>query len=142
MIELLQIENPDYPLESIWPESYSMHYSGYVDNISGRVVDCFELRRIYGTSNFSTAKEYFERFEVYKMVVFDFFKEAMTVETESGRLILCGDRRKPIKVWLPKKLIQVSDSAERPDMYMVKMPLWLFNRTPLRNFTSWSFENA
>ena len=41
-----------------------------------------------------------------------------------------------------KKLIQVSDSAERTDMYTVKMPLWLFNRTPLRNFTSWSFENA
>lgn len=78
----------------------------------------------------------------YKTVFFDFFKEAMTVETETGRLILCGDRRKPIKVWLPKKLIQVCDSAERPDMYTVKMPLWLFNRTPLCNFTSWSFENA
>jgi hypothetical protein len=77
----------------------------------------------------------------YKTVVFDFFKEAMTVETESGRLILCGDRRKPIKVWLPKKLIQVSDS-ERPDMYTVKMPLWLFNRTPLCNYTDWSVGNA
>ena len=142
MIELVQIENPDYPLESIWPESYPMHYSGYIDDISGRVVDFFELKRIYGNSNFSTAKEYFERFEVYKMVVFDFFNLAMTVETESGRLILCGDRRNPLKVWLPKKFIQVSDSAERPDMYTVKMPLWLFNRTPLRNFTSWSFKNA
>lgn len=140
MIKLFQIENTDYPFESIWPESYSMHYSGYVDTISGRVVDCFELKRIYGKSNFSTAKEYFERFDVRKMAVFDFFKEAMTVETETGRLILCGDRRKPIKVWLPKKFIQVSDSAERPDMYTVKMPMWLFNRTPLWNFISWRVE--
>lgn len=142
MIELVQIENPDYPIECLWRKSFPMRYSGYVDLKNGCVVDCFELKRIYGYSNFSVAKEYFERFEVYKMVVFDFFKEAMTVETETGRLILCGDRRNPIKVWLPKKFIQVSDSVERPDMYTVKMPLWLFNRTPLRNFTSWSFENA
>lgn len=78
----------------------------------------------------------------YKMVVFDFFKEAMTVETETGRLILCGDRRKPLKVWLPKKFLTVSENSERPTMLSVKMPLWLFMRTPLCEFTDWSFENA
>ena len=78
----------------------------------------------------------------YKTVVFDYFKEAMTVETESGRLILCGDRRKPLKVWLPKRFLEVSENPERKTMLTVKMPFWLFNRTPLRNFTSWSFENA
>jgi hypothetical protein len=141
MIKLFQIENHDYPFECLWRKSFPMRYSGYVDLKNGRVVDCFELKRIYGLSNFSTAKEYFERYEVYKMVVFDFFKEAMTVETETGRLILCGDRQNPIKVWLPKKLIKVSDS-ERPDMYTVKMPLWLFSRTPLCNYTDWSVGNA
>lgn len=76
----------------------------------------------------------------YKTVVFDFFKESMTVETESGRLILCGDRRNPIKVWLPKKLLEVSENPERPTMLTVKMPFWLFNRTPLCYYTDWSFE--
>ena len=76
----------------------------------------------------------------YKMVVFDFFKEAMTVETETGRLILCGDRRNPTKVWLPKKLLEVSANSERPTMLSVKMPLWLFMRTPLCDYTDWSVE--
>ena len=76
-----------------------------------------------------------------KTVVFDFFKEAMSVQTESGRLILCGDRRRPIKVWLPKKLIQVSENPERPTMLTVKMPFWLFIRTPLCDFMDWSVEN-
>lgn len=78
----------------------------------------------------------------YKTVVFDFFKEAMTVETESGRLILCGDRRNPVKVWLPKKFLDVSENPERTTMLTVKMPLWLFMRTPLCEFTDWSVENA
>lgn len=80
--------------------------------------------------------------KVGKIVVFDFFKEAMTVETESGRLILCGDRRKPLKVWLPKKFLEVSKNPERPTMLTVKMPLWLFMRTPLCEYTDWSVENA
>ena len=70
----------------------------------------------------------------YKMVVFDFLKEAMDVETAIARLIVCGDRRKPVGVWLPKKLIQVSENSERPTMLTVKMPLC--------EFTSWSVENA
>lgn len=78
----------------------------------------------------------------YRTVVFDFFKEAMTVETESGRLILCGDRRKPLKIWLPKKFLKVSENPERPTMLTVKMPFWLFSRTPLCNYTDWSVENA
>jgi hypothetical protein len=78
----------------------------------------------------------------YKTVVFDFFKEAMTVETESGRLILCGERRNPVKVWLPKKFLTVSENPERPTMLTVKMPLWLFMRTPLCNYTDWRVENA
>lgn len=78
----------------------------------------------------------------YKKVVFDFFKEAMTVETESGRLILCGDRRNPVGIWLPKKFIKVSENPERPTMLTVKMPLWLFRRTPLCEYTDWNVENA
>lgn len=76
----------------------------------------------------------------YKMVVFDFFKEAMTVETESGRLILCGDRRRPIKVWLPKKFLKVFENPDRPTMLTVKMPFWLFSRTPLGDYTDWIVE--
>ena len=78
----------------------------------------------------------------YKMVVFDFFKEAMDVETASARLIVCGDRRNPVGVWLPKKFIKISENSERPTMLTVKMPLWLFMRTPLCEFTDWSVENA
>lgn len=81
-----------------------------------------------------------ENTDAYKTIVFDFFKEAMDVETASARLIVCGDRRNPVGVWLPKKFIKVSENTERPTMLTVKMPFWLFNRTPLRNFTSWSFE--
>ena len=80
--------------------------------------------------------------DAYKMVVFDFFKEAMNVETASNRLIVCGDRRNPVEVWLPKKIIKVSENPESPTMLTVKMPLWLFKRTPLCEFTSWSVENA
>lgn len=69
----------------------------------------------------------------YKTVVFDFFKEAMSVQTESGR--------RPIKVWLPKKFLKVSENPERPTMLTVKMPFWLFIRTPLCDFMDWSVEN-
>ena len=83
-----------------------------------------------------------ENTDAYKTVVFDFSKEAMDVETASARLIVCGDRRNPVGVWLPKKFIKVSENTERPTMLTVKMPLWLFMRTPLCAYTDWSVENA
>lgn len=75
-----------------------------------------------------------------KIIAFDYFKEAMTVETEKARLILCGNRKNPIKIWIPKKFVEITPS-ESPKMLKVKMPLWLFQKTELYRFTTWSVEN-
>lgn len=71
-----------------------------------------------------------------KMVRFSFFKEAMDVQTNKAQLIKLGPVKNPIKVWLPKSKIKVEDDTERGDGYnLVTMPLWLYERTELPNFT-------
>lgn len=45
-----------------------------------------------------------ENTDAYKMVVFDFFKEAMDVETASARLIVCGGPAAPGRGLAAKKI--------------------------------------
>lgn len=70
-----------------------------------------------------------------KMISFSFFKEAMETRTNKAQLILLGDRRNPIKVWLPLSQIEVKDDPERPGYNVVTLPLWLYAKTDLPDFT-------
>lgn len=62
MIKLFQIENEN-PLIDLWPISNPKHASYYVDLETNRAVGNNELNLLFGVSNFSTAKEYFEIYE-------------------------------------------------------------------------------
>lgn len=63
MIKLFQIENTLYSFNCLWPNTTSKHFICYVDTNSGRVVEGDELEARFGVSNFSTAKEFFEKYE-------------------------------------------------------------------------------
>ena len=77
-----------------------------------------------------------------KMVRFSFFKEAMDVRTEKAQLIKLGPVANPIKVWLPKSKIKVEDDTERDGYNLVTLPLWLYERTELPDFTDPYFVEA
>ena len=77
-----------------------------------------------------------------KMVRFSFFKEAMDVSTEKGQLIKLGPVANPIKVWLPKSKIKVEDDPEREGYNLVTLPLWLYERSELPEFTDPEFMEA
>lgn len=62
MIKLFQIENEN-PLFDLWPVSNPKHASYYVELETNRAVDNYELNFLFGVSNFSTAKEYFEKYD-------------------------------------------------------------------------------
>lgn len=62
MIKLFQIENEN-PLFDLWPVSNPKRASYYVELETNRAVDNYELNFLFGVSNFSTAKEYFEKYE-------------------------------------------------------------------------------
>ena len=62
MIKLFQIKKENSFFD-LWPDSNPGHTSYYVEESSGRVVDCYELNMVYGISNFSTAQEYFEKYD-------------------------------------------------------------------------------
>lgn len=62
MIKLFQIENEN-PLFDLWPVSNPKRASYYVDTETNRAVDNYELNALFGVSNFSTAKEYFEKYD-------------------------------------------------------------------------------
>ena len=62
MIKLFQIENEN-PLMDLWNVSNPKRASYYVDTETNRAVDNYELNALFGVSNFSTAKEYFEKFD-------------------------------------------------------------------------------
>lgn len=62
MIKLFQIENEN-PLFDLWPLSNPKRASYYVDTETNRAVDNYELNALFGVSNFSTAKEYFEKYD-------------------------------------------------------------------------------
>lgn len=62
MIKLFQIENEN-PLFDLWPVSNPKRASYYVELETNREVDNYELNFLFGVSNFSTAKEYFEKYD-------------------------------------------------------------------------------
>lgn len=67
MIKLFQIENENplmdlWPMD-LWPVSNPKHASYYVELETNRAVDNYELNFLFGVSNFSTAKEYFEKYD-------------------------------------------------------------------------------
>ena len=130
MIKLFQIENDLYDVSCLWRKSYPMHTSVYFDTETKSVVDNYELTSVCGLSNFSTAKEYFRNFFAHSFVCLKFNRQDMTKETKDYRRILCGNRLRPLEVWLPKKIIEVSECPETPSLLSVKMPRWLFRRTP------------
>lgn len=70
-----------------------------------------------------------------KMVKFSFFKEAMDVETEKAYLVKLGVVSNPIKCWLPKSKTTVYEDKERNGFNIVEIPLWLYLKTELPQFT-------
>lgn len=66
MIKLFQIKKDNSFFDrwpDLWTASNPGHTSYYVEESSGRVVDCSELSFRFGVSNFSTAKDFFEQYE-------------------------------------------------------------------------------
>ena len=70
-----------------------------------------------------------------KMVKFSFSKEAMQTRTEQSQLILLGNRKNPIKVWLPLSQIKVEDDNEREGYNIVTVPFWIYCRSFLYEYT-------
>lgn len=70
-----------------------------------------------------------------KMVKFSFFNEAMQTRTERSQLILLGNRKNPIKVWLPLSQIKVEDDDEREGYNIVTVPFWIYCRSYLPEYT-------
>lgn len=77
-----------------------------------------------------------------RIVRFSFFKEAMDVQTEKAQLIKLGPVANPIKVWLLKSKIKVEDDPEREGYNLVTLPLWLYERSELPEFTDPEFMEA
>lgn len=69
------------------------------------------------------------------MVRFSYPKEAMEKRTEKAQLFLCGDRRKPEKVWVPLNKLEIKDDEERPGYNVVVMPKWIFMKGSLPLYT-------
>lgn len=69
------------------------------------------------------------------MVKFFFFKEDMKKKTEKAQLFLCGDKKKPVKVWVPLKKLEVRENEERPEYNVVVMPKWVWGKTELPFYT-------
>ncbi|WP_195553173.1 hypothetical protein [Bacteroides eggerthii] len=69
------------------------------------------------------------------MVKFSFDKVAMEKRTEKAQLFLCGDRLKPIKIWIPLNKMEMKEDGEKPTMNVIMIPKWLFMKTDLPFYT-------
>ena len=76
---------------------------------------------------------------VIKRVQFSFLEAALRITTCKGQLIMLGDVRDPIRVWLPSDLITIEADSELPGWVVVTMPEWLFLKNPiLAEYTDYS----